>query len=206
MKKAVLYGYYSNYLYHPLKGVDDEIRSVFDSFLEVNATDDINVFNHDTLKETELLILYMDRLETGVNAKQAAAVLSYVSNGGKLLVLHNGISFYNGYEYFQMAGGKFDHHPEIRDLTFRLYRAHPITEGIDEFVIFDEPYRFEFTSHTPRKVFLEYEMDGEYYPAGWTVDFCLGKIVYLMPGHTAESFRNESYRRLILNSYKWMCM
>jgi len=56
MKKAVLYGYYSNYLYHPLKGVDDEIRSVFDSFLEVNATDDINVFNHDTLKETELLI------------------------------------------------------------------------------------------------------------------------------------------------------
>lgn len=203
MKKAILYGNYTNYLYHPLKGVDEEIKSVFKPYLDVHATENLSIFSSDALSETELLILYIDNLDTYVKANHAAAVISYVSNGGKLLILHNGISFYNGYEYFQMAGGRFDYHPEIRNLTFDV-KEHPITEGINNFIVFDEPYRFEFTSHTPRNVFLEYEMDGEKYPAGWTVDFCLGKIVYLMPGHTVESFRNDNYRQLILNSYKWL--
>lgn len=204
MKKAILYGNYTNYLYHPLKGVDDEIKSIFEPYLDVTATEDLNIFNPDTLHETELLILYKDNLDTDVKAEHAASVISYVASGGNLLILHNGISFYNGYEYFQMAGGKFDHHPKIRNLTFHPDKSHPITDGIEPFVIFDEPYQFEFTSHTPRKVFLEYEMDGIKYPAGWTVNFCLGKIVYLHPGHKADAFKNENYRRLILNSYKWM--
>lgn len=206
MKKAILYGNYTNYLYHPLKGVDDEIQSIFKPYLEVHSTEDLINFNSDTLRETELLILYKDNLDTSVKPNHAASVISYVASGGKLLILHNGISFYNGYEYFQMAGGKFDHHPEIRNLTFSVDNKHPITEGVSDFIVFDEPYQFEFTSHTPRKVFLEYEMDGEKHPAGWTVDYCLGKIVYLMPGHTADVFKNESYRKLILNSYRWLCM
>jgi len=205
VKKAILFGKYTDYIYHPLKGVDEEISAIFAPYLEVVPTEDLNIFNADTLAKTELLIFYKDDLDTEVSAKHTAAVLSYVSCGGKLLVVHNGISFYNGYEYFQMVGGKFDYHPDIRDLTFHPDKKHPITEGVSEFIIFDEPYRFEFTSHTTRKVFLEYEMEGKKYPAGWTVDFCSGKIVYLMPGHTAESFKNESYRKLLLNSYKWMC-
>jgi len=203
MKKAILYGNYTNYLYHPLKGVDEEIKTVLKPYLDVYATEDLSIFNSNTLSDTDLLILYKDNLDTDVKSNHAAAVISYVSNGGKLLILHNGISFYNGYEYFQIAGGRFDYHPEISNLTFHA-QDHPITEGINDFVIFDEPYRFDLTSHTPRHVFLEYEMDGLRYPAGWTVDFCLGKIVYLMPGHTADSFRNNAYRQLILNSYKWL--
>lgn len=205
MKKAILYGNYTNYLYHPLKGVDEEIKSIFKPYLDVIATEDLSVLNLGMLSETELLIFYKDNLNTDVKAKHAASVLTYVCNGGKLLILHNGISFYNGYEFFQMVGGKFDHHPEIRNLTFHANKNDKITNGIKNFIIFDEPYQFEFTSHTPRNVFLEYEMDGQKYPAGWTADFCLGKIVYLMPGHTAESFKNENYRKLILNSYKWLC-
>ncbi|NLM10012.1 MAG: ThuA domain-containing protein [Clostridiaceae bacterium] len=206
MNKAILYGNYSNYLYHPLKGVDEEIKSIFNSYLDIHSTEDLNVFNSDTLQKTELLILYKDNLDTDVKAEHTASVLSYVACGGKLLILHNGISFYNGYEYFQMAGGKFDHHPEIRDLTFHGDKNHQITKGIEDFTVFDEPYIFELTSHTPRQVFIEYEMEGKKYPAGWTVDYCLGKIVYLMPGHTADVFKNESYRQLILNSYRWLCM
>ena len=57
LKKAVLYGNYTNYLYHPLKGVDDEIKSIFEKDLDINATEDLNVFSPETLKETELVIL-----------------------------------------------------------------------------------------------------------------------------------------------------
>ncbi|HZK26155.1 MAG TPA: ThuA domain-containing protein [Thermoclostridium sp.] len=204
MKKAILYGDYTNYLYHPLKGVDEQLKSIFTEHLDINSTEDLNVFNSNTLNKTDLLIFYKDVLNDTVKANHAAAVLSYVSNGGKLIILHNGISFFDGFEFFYMAGGKFDHHPEIRDLTFNAKGNHPITEGVGAFTIFEEPYRYEFTSHTPKNIFLEYEMDGQKYPAGWTVDYCLGKIVYLLPGHTADIFKNENYRQIILNSYKWL--
>lgn len=204
MKKAILYGNYTNYLYHPLKGVDEQLKSIFKQYLDINSTEDLSVFKSDTLNEIELLILYKDNLDDIVKANHAAAVISYVSNGGRLLILHNGISFFNGFEFSHMAGGKFDYHPEIRNLTFKSKGEHQITEDIGSFTIFEEPYRYELTLHTPRNVFLEYEMDGQKYPAGWTVDYCLGKIVNLLPGHTSDVFENESYRQIILNSYKWL--
>ena len=122
MKKAILYGNYTNYLYHPLKGVDEQLKSIFKQYLDINSTEDLSVFKSDTLNEIELLILYKDNLDDIVKANHAAAVISYVSNGGRLLILHNGISFFNGFEFSQMAGGKFDYHPEIRNLTFKSKR------------------------------------------------------------------------------------
>ena len=71
-------------------------------------------------------------------------VLSYVAGRRKAFdSFHNGIPpSYNGYEYFQIVRGKFDHHPEIRDLTFHGDKNHQITKGIEEITVFDEPHIF----------------------------------------------------------------
>ena len=204
MKKAFLFGDYTAYEYHPLKGVDDEIISILAADYEMIATESYDIFQLNTLMRTDLVILYGDRWKNLVEQWVMGNIIAYVSSGGSLLVIHNGISFQENFEFLQMVGGRFDHHPEIRNLTLRTVGDHPLAVGIEPFVIFDEPYMFEFTSHTPRRLFLEYELDGKNYPAGWTVNFCSGKIVYLMPGHTADSFRNETYRRLIANAAKWL--
>lgn len=51
MKKAILYGNYTNYLYHPLKGVDEQLKSIFKQYLDINSTEDLSVFKSDTLNE-----------------------------------------------------------------------------------------------------------------------------------------------------------
>ncbi len=39
--------------------------------------------------------------------------------------------------------------------------------------------------------------------AGWVRRLGKGHVVYFMPGHTAEEFRNEAYARLIANAVIW---
>lgn len=204
MKKAVLFGTYTSYEYHPLKGVDDELKAILESCYDVTATEDMEIFNQDTLRNLDLLILYGDHWNKAIESRYMAALISYVSMGGKLLVIHNGISFQDNYEFMQMVGGKFDHHPTIRNLTLHAVGDHPAARDIPDFEVFDEPYQFEFCPHTPRDVFLEYGMDGTNYPAGWTVNFCLGRVCYLMPGHTADSFKVEAYRKLISAAAAWL--
>lgn len=202
--KAVLFGTYTSYEYHPLKGVDAEIKAVLEPAFEVTATEDMEIFNPSVLSGIDLLILYYDKWNKPIDPLYMAALVSHVSIGGKLLVIHNGISFQSNFEFMQMVGGRFDHHPEIRELTFHAAGNHPLTRDIPEFKVFDEPYQFEFCPNTPIHVFLEYEMDGSNYPAGWSVNYCLGKIVYLMPGHTAEAFQVEAYGKLIAAAAGWL--
>lgn len=204
MKKAILFGTYTAYEYHPLKGVDDEIKSILGTEYDVTPTEDMEIFNQGTLAKLDLLILYADKWNKAIDSRHMAAMLAFVAMGGRLLVIHNGISFQDNFEFMQMVGGKFDYHPEIRNLSFRTVGEHPLATDIPNFEVFDEPYQFEFCSHTPRKVFLEYEMEGAKYPAGWTVDYCLGKVVYLMPGHNTDSFKNETYRKLIIQAADWL--
>jgi uncharacterized protein len=40
-------------------------------------------------------------------------------------------------------------------------------------------------------------------PAGWADFFGLGRIVYLMPGHTIKPFRHPAYREIIHRSGLW---
>jgi hypothetical protein len=39
--------------------------------------------------------------------------------------------------------------------------------------------------------------------AGWTMRLGRGRIVYLMPGHTIDEFRNPTYARLVTNAVVW---
>ncbi len=204
MEKAILFGNYDSYDYHPLSGVDKEIQSILHPVFEVFPTQDEHIFKPDNLSSAQLLILYGDQWDNTIKTDYMASIISFVCNGGALLVIHNGISFQKHFEFVHMVGGKFTHHPKIRNLTMKPVGSHLVMDGLKNMVIFDEPYQFSFSSFTEKNVFLEYEMDGLYYPAGWSVNYCKGKIIYLMPGHTVESFKNETYRKIIFNSAKWV--
>jgi len=39
--------------------------------------------------------------------------------------------------------------------------------------------------------------------AGWTMSLGKGRVVYLMPGHTADEFRDPTYARLVTNAVIW---
>lgn len=76
-------------------------------------------------------------------------------------------------------------------------------KGIEDFIIDDEPYRFDMYPHYQTTILAEYEHEGKKWPAAWAHEFGLGRVVYLMPGHQLSAFHVQPYRDLILRGGLW---
>ena len=203
VKKAIIIGEYSRVEYHPLKGVDKELIDILSDF-KIDCTEDYDSFKADTLNEYDLCIPFVDHWKEKLTDEQTAGLLSYVSNGRGLLIIHNGIAIQNRYELAQLAGGKFTSHPDQKVLRYEIAAPeHILMEGIEAFEIKEEPYQFEFDNFTEKTILLEYESEGKQWPAAWAHGYGLGRVVYLSPGHQQASFLNPMYRKLIHRSALW---
>jgi type 1 glutamine amidotransferase len=102
-----------------------------------------------------------------------------------------------------MCGAVFVGHPEAETLSFQVDVNYPISKGIDNFKLFEEPYRYEFCNDAEKQVFLTYQYDGRDWESGWTSRYGKGKIVCLHPGHNIKPFENDCYRQIICRSALW---
>ncbi|TDF93568.1 ThuA domain-containing protein [Paenibacillus piri] len=203
-RSALLIGDNTISKYHPLQAVEQEIVRVFQEYLDVSGTEDRDMLHADRLQPYDLCISYTDSWRVPVSPAQTAGLLTYVSGGGGLLVIHNGISLQARYELSQLAGAKFTGHPPYGPLEFHPAAAdHDIMKGIGAFSMDEEPYRFDFDPMTEKTVLLEYSHEGARWPAAWAHEYGLGRVVYLMPGHHVQSFLHPEYRKLILQGGQW---
>lgn len=190
--------------WHPLEPARRELEGILGGEFRISATEDYDSLTRLDTEQFPLCISYTDCWNRDVRPEQTAGLLGYVAGGGGLLVLHNGISLQRSYELRQMIGAKFTNHPPYQPLSyFGTGEDHPLLEGVGSFAMEEEPYMFDFDPFTEKTVFLEYEFEGNRYPAAWEHAYGLGRIVYLQPGHHAPSFQPEAYRRLVLNSARW---
>jgi len=202
--QALALGNYTDAIYHPFAGVDKEIERIFEGRIDVRSTGDYGMLKEEYLSPYRLLISYTEFLEEKLSPERTGALLSFVARGGGLLAIHNGISLQRNQELAAMLGGKFTSHPEYTSLPIRiLERNHRMMDRVEPFTVEDEPYRFEFNPHIRTTILAEYEHEGSYWPAAWTHEFGLGRVVYLMPGHRVSVFQVEGYRRMILNAGLW---
>jgi type 1 glutamine amidotransferase len=203
-RKAILLGDITEFKYHPLQAVEHEITGVFQGHLDMQSTEDREMLNAGSLLAFDLCISYVDRFRIPITSSQTAGLLTYVSGGGGLLIIHNGISLQARYEISQLIGAKFTGHPSYGPLD--LYPAaseHEIMQGIGAFSMEEEPYRFDIDHFIETTILLKYSYEGEQWPAAWAHEYGLGRVVYLMPGHCVESFRHPAYRQMILQSGLW---
>jgi type 1 glutamine amidotransferase len=202
--KALALGSYTEVKYHPFTGVDRELEYIFSGDLEVQSSEDYSLLNQDTLADYKLVIAYTEFSDDKIPPQQSSALLSYVAGGGGLLVVHNGISLQRNQELGVMLGAHFTHHPAYTSLDMTIpARQHPIMQGIEDFVIEDEPYYFEPQPHFETTILAEYPHDGTMRQAAWCHDFGLGRVVYLMPGHHLPSFSVEPFRQMIRRGGLW---
>ena len=201
MKKTILVlGNYEDAMYHPLKGVDERLVSIFSDF-NVICTEDTRKLLELDKKKYYGVISYLDIWDSELDEEEAGALYHYVSNGGALLILHNGISIQNREELKSMMGGSFVTHPPMTNLEF-VVKPHAITEDCAGFIMPEEPYQLEMVEDN-KEIFLTYIYKGEEYVAGWSKCVDKGRIVFLVPGHTEKQFENEEYVKLIRNSMHW---
>jgi type 1 glutamine amidotransferase len=203
---VLLVGDHTDAPWHPLEPARRELEAILSGSFELTSTEDYDRFATVDRNEFSLVISYTDCWNRDVSPAQAAGLLRYAAGGGKLLVIHNGISVQKSYELAQMIGGKFVSHPPYQPLQYYgTADNHPLLEGVADFAVDEEPYMFELDPFTEKTVFLEFEFEGARYPAGWEHRYGLGHIVYLQPGHHAPSFQPDAYRRLVRNSAEWLC-
>ena len=202
-KRAILIGDNAKMKYHPLSGPDRELTSMLDEF-EVTTTEDYEEFREENLKAFDLCISFTDCWDDKLSDEQTVGLLSFVSHGGGLLSIHNGISLSGRYELAQLHGGRFSGHPEQKLLTYvPSFPGHVIMDGIKSFSVLEEPYMFEMDNFTDTSILLEYESEGRKWPAAWAHVYGMGRVVYLSPGHNAETFLDPMYRNLIVRSAAW---
>jgi type 1 glutamine amidotransferase len=204
IKKAILLGDYTDPKWHPLNGVDKEIIDILKEEMMVVCSEDYGALKLEYLKQFDLCISYVDCWKDKGSKDSVEALLAYVSGGGGLLTIHNGIILPNSYELSLMIGAKFTGHPSYRSLKYRIMaQNHRITEDVEAFELEDEPYQFAFDVFTEKTMLIEYESDDRLWPAAWAHEFGKGRIVYLAPGHSIASFENNMFRKLILRSAMW---
>ncbi|MHA6482193.1 ThuA domain-containing protein [Paenibacillus sp. strain BS8-2] len=202
--KALALGNYTNVKFHPFEGVDREIEACLEDVAIVRCTGDYGVLNKETLSEYELFISYTDFANEPLPQEQVAALLQYVAGGGGLLVIHNGISMQRNKELMTMIGGKFTSHPPFTSLPVSWTSVdHPITRGVPEYVIDDEPYRFDMMPHFETAILAEYSHEDRTWPAAWAHEYGLGRVVYLMNGHKLSCFESQPFRQLIKQAGQW---
>ncbi|MEC0092438.1 ThuA domain-containing protein [Paenibacillus macquariensis] len=203
-RKCLLVGDYTHPKFHPLQGVDTQISHILKDVMSVQCSENKNMLLDNNIQQFDLCISYLDLWDEKISPQQTAGLLSYVSRGGGLLIIHNGISLGDRYELAQLMGGKFTGHPPYQSLSFRTSGdAHAITKGVEPFEMEEEPYQFEFDSFTEKKILLEYKLDDKWYPAAWTHTYGLGRVTFLMPGHHEPTFRHPAIRQLIHQAAVW---
>jgi type 1 glutamine amidotransferase len=144
---------------------------------------------------------------------QGLAIKNFVSSGGGFYALHDAshisLSCKN---YRDVMGGAFVGHPPLRPFEVHATKnAHPITAGMQTFVVNDEQHYVQYDKD-PRYVILESEnRDGLTFqnygtksPSGWAYDYGKGRVVFTAVGHTNHAMWNPQYLELQKRSVRWL--
>ena len=132
-----------------------------------------------------------------------AAFVTYVQNGGALLVIHSGTAGYRETTALRaLLGGVFIQHPKQCPVTVTPLTDHPLTVGIMPFTRQDEHYFMEIDDDGI-DIFLTSGSEHGLQPAGWTRTQGAGRVCVLTPGHNVEIWLEPAYQTLITNALHW---
>jgi type 1 glutamine amidotransferase len=188
--------------YHPLGGVEPIFRELLGKAFSPHFTENMDELATG-LSTTRLVVAYADEWNTLLPDCAVTGLLNFVSQGGGLLVIHNGVCWARHPDLLSLIGASFAGHPTQEDMEYRLCGHHVITMGLRGFTVQEEPYRYRFAPGFSSEVFLRYIQDGQAWDAGWAHSHKGGRVVHLQPGHTASVFQNPDYASLVHRSALW---
>jgi type 1 glutamine amidotransferase len=148
-----------------------------------------------------------------ITPEQGKAVKDFVSGGGGALLYHNVtyISPHND-DFRDVLGAVTEEHPPMRPFKVKIVnREHPITRGVNDFVVTDEQH-FMTYQKDPKYLLLQsvnedgltFKNLGTSSAAGWAYDYGKGRVCYMAPGHVITSLWNPEYEKLQQNATRWL--
>jgi putative heme-binding domain-containing protein len=138
------------------------------------------------------------------------AVMSFVEQGGGLLLLHAATwRNWDDWPEFnaELAGGGARSHEDYAEFDVTLTGEHPILAGVPpSFAVADELYRFELDAAAGSAVLAtgRSRSSGSEYPVLWVSARGAGRIAGFTLGHDQAAHASEAYRALIQNAARWL--
>jgi type 1 glutamine amidotransferase len=191
------------YSFHEFERLGPLLVSCLESAdVTVTATTDwddvLDVSAHDVLVDYST---DNDRTET-----QRDALLEFVRGGGGYAGVHPAADLTAGVdepdpEMEALLGGMFLDHPDQTDLPVHVVADHPITEGVEEFEVYDEPYRLRY-GDVDVLARMEHPELGDM-PVAWVKPYGDGRVFYCSLGHDESALEHDSVRRLVSRGALW---
>jgi hypothetical protein len=148
-----------------------------------------------------------------ITPEQGKAVRNFVNNGGAALLFHNVtyISPHND-DFRDVLGAVTQQHPPIRKFKVKIVnKDHPITRGVNDFVVTDEQHYMTYQKDPKYLLMQSVNEDGLSFKdlgttsaAGWAYDYGKGRVCYLAPGHLMTALWNPEYVKLQKNAVRWL--
>jgi hypothetical protein len=148
-----------------------------------------------------------------ITAEQGKAVKDFVSAGGGALFYHNVtyISPHND-DFRDVLGAVTEEHPPLRPFKVKIVnRDHPITRGVNDFVVTDEQHFMTYQKDQKYLLLQSVNEDGLTFKdlgtssaAGWAYEYGKGRVCYMAPGHVITSLWNPEYETLQKNAVRWL--
>jgi type 1 glutamine amidotransferase len=150
---------------------------------------------------------------TWMTEEQGEAIKDFVAAGNGFYAMHNSshisLSCKN---YREVMGGVYIDHPALRPFQVRATEnKHPITEGMQPFIVNDEQHYVVYDKD-PKHILMQAEnLDGLKYGdlgarsiSGWAYDFGKGRVVFTAVGHTIHAMWNPQYIEIQKRSIRWL--
>jgi putative membrane-bound dehydrogenase-like protein len=172
------------------------------SGIDLFYTDNLNDLNPAELKRYNALMLYNNHLN--VSDSQLAALMSFVGNGGGLVVLHcASASFQNSEEFLKLVGASFKSHGTGTFGAVRVAADHPAIKGVPAWESWDETY--VHTKHNPvdRTVLEVRRENGHDEPWTWVRTYGKGRVFYTAWGHDQRTWLQAGFQQLVEQGTRW---
>jgi len=152
-----------------------------------------------------------------MTVEQGRAIKTWVQEGGSLWAFHNNsqASILNK-DYRDVEGAIYTGHPPIRAFKVHIVnREHPITRGVNDFVVTDEQHFVTYDKDPKCVLARSINEDGLEYTdtAGrrsntaesvWAYDYGRGRVCFMAPGHMIAALWNPEYVKMQKNAAKWL--
>jgi type 1 glutamine amidotransferase len=152
-----------------------------------------------------------------MTAEQGKAIKTWVEEGGSLWAFHNNsqASILNK-DYRDVEGAIYTGHPPIRPFKVHIVnREHPITRGVNDFVVTDEQHYVTYDKDAKYVLARSINENGLDYTdqAGrrsnssesvWAYDYGKGRVCFMAPGHMISVLWNPEYIKMQKNAAKWL--
>jgi hypothetical protein len=152
--------------------------------------------------------------------QQGRDIKRWVSEGGSLWAWHNNshASLMNE-DYHDVEGAVYAGHPPIRPFKVVMTdKSHPITKGVNDFVVTDEQHYVRYDKD-PKHVIARSVYEGPDNPGGWkdnfgrvnnsaeavwAYEYGKGRVCFTAPGHMVSALFNPEYIKLQHNAVRWL--